>query len=235
MKLATYMAEIKRAYQSLMLDIELSSTRPQYSFDYHPQRPAHILPHERKHSRPPKLAPDYNPTPIDPPFSSKEKMVMLAACQATYQDSITPLTPDMVPVIIDTGASISLSPYETDFIGTIQPVQNVTLKGIASGLQVAGIGTIQHQFLNNKNVEQTITLNRCLYVPKCTVRPFVHNKSVTPWAAPWMASTLFPPIQLWLFKESKPPCNMTQLQTYHYFILPLELPVLNVILLIFLP
>jgi len=76
----------------------------------------------------------------------------------------------MVPVVIDTGASISISPYDTDFISRIHPVQNVTLNGIASGLPVAIIGTIQYHFINDKKETQTITLNRCLYVPKCTIR-----------------------------------------------------------------
>jgi hypothetical protein len=65
----------------------------------------------------------------------------------------------MVPIILDTGASISISPYSTDFIGEIKPVQNITLKGIASGLTVTGIGTIQYTFQNDSNEHQQITLN----------------------------------------------------------------------------
>jgi hypothetical protein len=76
----------------------------------------------------------------------------------------------MVPVIIDTGASISISPYATDFVDEIRPVQNVTLKGIASGLNIAGIGTIQYRFTNDATETQTITLEHCLHVPQCTVR-----------------------------------------------------------------
>jgi len=76
----------------------------------------------------------------------------------------------MVPIILDTGASISISPYSTDFIGEIKPVQNITLKGIASGLTVTGIGTIQYTFQNDSNEHQQITLNQCLYVPQCSVR-----------------------------------------------------------------
>jgi len=170
MKLSSYIADIERAYQSIMHDIAVSTGRVEYAFNYRPRRPAHILPRSPAHSRPPQLAPDYNPDATAIPFSSKEKLVLLSAFQATYHDQPTPLTPDMVPVIIDTGASISLSPYDTDFIGKIHPVQDITLKGIASGLRVAGIGTLQYHFINDKNEKQTITLNRCLYVPQCTVR-----------------------------------------------------------------
>jgi hypothetical protein len=58
---------------------------------------------------------------------AKERMIHLAAF-ATYLESITPMTPDMVPLIIDTGASVSLSPYWSDFKSPIKPVQNVPTK-----------------------------------------------------------------------------------------------------------
>jgi hypothetical protein len=103
-------------------------------------------------------------------LESKEKLILLAAFQATYQNSITSLTPDMVPIVIDTGASISISPYASDFAGHIRPVQRVTLKGIASGLPVAGIGDIQYQFTNDEGEDQTITLRDCLHVPNCSIR-----------------------------------------------------------------
>lgn len=79
----------------------------------------------------------------DTPIHKTVKLLLFATFQATYQDSPTPLMPDMVPIIINTEASISISPYASNFIGHIRPVQRVTLKGIASGLPVAGIGNIQ--------------------------------------------------------------------------------------------
>jgi hypothetical protein len=170
MKLSTYIQDIERAYQNLLSEHRLSTMRPQYAFDYHPRRPSHILLRERQYSTPPRLAPDYNPAATPVPFACKEILVLLAAFEATYQDNLTPLTPDMVPIIIDTGASISISPYSTDFVGPIQPVQNITLKGIASGLNVSGISTIQYTFCNDDNEVQTITLEQCLHVPQCSVR-----------------------------------------------------------------
>jgi hypothetical protein len=76
-------------------------------------------------------------------------MVLLAAFEATYHDAKTPLTPDMVPLIIDTGARISLSPHKMDFISPIQPVQRISIKGIASGLAVEGIGDLCYSFHND--------------------------------------------------------------------------------------
>jgi hypothetical protein len=170
MKLSSYIEQIEWAYQSLICDATIAQGRHSYAFDYTPRRPSHIIPRERAYPRPPWLAPNYNPDASEISFSSKERLVLLAAFEASFQDTVTPLTPNMVPIIIDSGTSVSISPYATDFIGDIQPVQNVTLKGIAHGLRVAGIGTIQYKFLNDDGKEQTLTLRRCLHVPQCSVR-----------------------------------------------------------------
>jgi hypothetical protein len=62
----------------------------------------------------------------------------------------------MVPLIIDTGASITVSPYETDFVSTIKPVQAVEIKGIAAGLMVHGFGDVSYTFKNDDNELQTM-------------------------------------------------------------------------------
>lgn len=71
------------------------------------------------------------------PEYRRKQLVLLAAFQSTYSDTTTPLTPDMVPLVIDTGASVTITPFQTDFITPLQPVQQTTIQGIASGLQVA--------------------------------------------------------------------------------------------------
>jgi hypothetical protein len=40
---------------------------------------------------------------------------------------------DMVPLVMDTGASVSLSPDMSDFVTLIHPTQRINIKGIASG------------------------------------------------------------------------------------------------------
>lgn len=45
----------------------------------------------------------------------------------------------MVPLIIDMGATVSISLYKTDFLSPILPVQQIQIKGIASGLLVKGM------------------------------------------------------------------------------------------------
>lgn len=105
-----------------------------------------------------------------PEFYNKEKQVLLSALQATYQDTTTPITPDMVPLILDTGASITISPFKSDFVSKIRPVQKVKIQGIAAGLNVEGIGDLSYSFYNDNGDLQTLLLHDCLYVPTCSVR-----------------------------------------------------------------
>jgi len=100
----------------------------------------------------------------------KEKLLQLAVFEATFHDSVTPTTPDMVPLIMDTGASILITPYKTDFITPIRPVQHVTIKGIASALIVQGVVNVSYNFRNDAGEEQSLTLRNCLYVPQFAVR-----------------------------------------------------------------
>jgi hypothetical protein len=41
---------------------------------------------------------------------NKEKLVLLAAFKTKYQDALTPLTTNMVPIIIDMEVSVSITP-----------------------------------------------------------------------------------------------------------------------------
>ena len=103
------------------------------------------------------------------PEYRRKQLVLLAAFQSTYSDTTTPLTPDMVPLVIDTGASVTITPFQTDFITPLQPIQQTTIQGIASGLQVAGTGTVCYTFRNDDGEQQTVEISPCLYVPQCTV------------------------------------------------------------------
>jgi hypothetical protein len=80
-------------------------------------------------------------------------MIQLAAFEATYHDSLTPMTP-MTPGTFDTGGSVSFSPFKSDFVTPIKPVQKVTIKGIAAGLTVHGIGDLQYTFCNDDGMVQ---------------------------------------------------------------------------------
>lgn len=60
------------------------------------------------HKFPPKYAPKYEPL--------------------TYEGRLTPMTPNEVQIIIDTGASISITNSKNNFVSEIHPVQPLTLK-----------------------------------------------------------------------------------------------------------
>jgi hypothetical protein len=138
MHLSPYQTAIEVAYQALLHDIALRSTRPEYAFNFIRRRPAHVLPRERPHPTIPIPVKEYDPMESVTPFAAKEKMVQLAAFQSTFHGSVTPFSLDMVPLILDTGASVSISPCRTDFISPIRPAQHITIKGTVSGLNVAG-------------------------------------------------------------------------------------------------
>lgn len=89
-----------------------------------------------------------------------------AQLSQTYHDSITPMSPDMVPLIFDTGASISISSHRIDFITPLWLAQHITIKGIASGLSAQGVGDKSYTFNNDQGHEQKLTLQNCLYNPQ---------------------------------------------------------------------
>ena len=51
-------------------------------------------------------------------------------------------TPSDVPIVIDTGASISLTPHLTDFTRTLQSANVMELKGLSLTTEVMGCGPI---------------------------------------------------------------------------------------------
>jgi len=75
-----------------------------------------------------------------------------------------------ISLILDTGASISISPSTSDFIGPIRNVQLATLQGIASGLSIEGIGTVQYTVLVDDGTEHILNIPRTLYIPACPSR-----------------------------------------------------------------
>lgn len=145
MRLLPYLREISHAYDSLLHDT--LQERP------HPTTPNPVLQFKPLHPS------DHNNT------TRKAQLILLAAFQSSYPDTTTPMTPDLVPIIIDTGATVTITPFKTDFISHIQPVQTTRIQGIASGLQVEGIGTVRYNFINHAGDHQTLLLSHCLYIP----------------------------------------------------------------------
>ena len=113
-------------------------------------------------------APDFNPSAQVLSFQqAKDYRVMLFALHTNYSEGTAPVTLDDLLVVLDSGCTCAISFDKQDFVGLIHPVQFVELKGITSGLQVKGIGTVDWTFLSNNGPHVPISLT-CLYVLAAT-------------------------------------------------------------------
>jgi hypothetical protein len=63
--------------------------------------------------------------------------------------------------VIDSGASITITPYKTDFISHNHPTETPKIKGIASGLEIFGMCDISYTFINDTGETQTLILPQC--------------------------------------------------------------------------
>jgi hypothetical protein len=170
MKLSDHITSISAAFEALLSYSSALDPFDQPQHDHTGRRIRRDLPRHRTFDNVPQIPHTYSPMTHSLPIHNKEKLLQLATFEATYNDAKTPISADMVPLIIDTGASITVSPCKTDFISPIWPVQNIEIKGIASGLQVCGFGDISYTFYNDERQLQTMILKGCLYVPQCTAR-----------------------------------------------------------------
>ena len=73
------------------------------------------------------------------------------------------------PVIFDSGASLAISFNESDFIGSIRPLDNHQLGGLANGLKIEGIGTVHWKFRTKEGSIMTL-ISSAYYVPKAKAR-----------------------------------------------------------------
>ena len=74
------------------------------------------------------------------------------------------------PVIWDSGASISISSFRSDFVGPIEkPPFNIRLQGIAKGLTIGGVGHVAWSFVDTRGMLRTLKLPAYL-VPGATAR-----------------------------------------------------------------
>lgn len=170
MKLADHIIAIDKAFEALLSsinDLEHDNTVSRSNAGIRVRRD---LPRHRSRTIIPRIIDTYPPLTTSPTSQNKEYLLQLAAFEATYHNNPTPISPDMVPLVIDTGASITVTPYSTDFISPIKPVQAIEIKGIASGLRVHGYGDVCYHFRNDVGELQKLTLPNCLYAPQCTTR-----------------------------------------------------------------
>jgi hypothetical protein len=170
MKLSDHIAAVDTAFATLMATFTENDTNLQ-QHQHHPGLCiCRDLPRMCDFSAVPWIPSSFSPLTPTLSTNNKERLLRLAAFETTYHDAQTFISPNMVPLIINTGASISVSPYETDFISKIKPVQAVEIKGIAAGLTVRGFRDVSYTFRNDDQELQTMILRDCLYVPQCTAR-----------------------------------------------------------------
>jgi len=74
-----------------------------------------------------------------------------------------------LPVVFDTGATISISPIKTDFEHWDSLDPNTHIRGIDSTTKVEGVGTVKWTVLDDKGRRQTIR-TKAYYVPQATIR-----------------------------------------------------------------
>jgi hypothetical protein len=76
---------------------------------------------------------------------------------------------DSIPVVFDTGATISVSPHYDDFISWEQSAHDLTLNGITTRTQVKGAGVVEWTIRDDKGTRHKIR-TRAYYVPEAQVR-----------------------------------------------------------------
>ncbi len=114
----------------------------------------------------PRIADHYPPVLIQQhPHTQLIALQALAAFQrdAERRRAIT----GTIPIILDTGASVSVTNCCGDFKRPPHPVQSTTLQGIAAGLVVKGVGTSSYTVLDDAGQPVTLEIPGTLYVPEC--------------------------------------------------------------------
>ena len=82
------------------------------------------------------------------------------------------LTPEVdYPVVLDTGASMSLTPNKTDFVSKIRPLTDKNIKSLNGSSIVKGIGIIEWFVVDYWNVTRKIR-TEAYYVPEAQIRLF---------------------------------------------------------------
>jgi hypothetical protein len=103
---------------------------------------------------------------LKPLLTESDKLSFLTAWQSTTATSVRLMKfSNDQAICIDTGASVCISNRKSDFINFTPHDSSSVLKGITSGLQIHGTGTLKWSILTDDGDEVTLYLHNCLYVP----------------------------------------------------------------------
>ena len=92
----------------------------------------------------------------------------LTQCMTVY---LSDKGDDLVPIVIDSGASISLTANYNNFVGPICPVTITELRGLSHTTKVHGVGKVEWTVRDMFGAMRTIK-TQAYYIPDATVRLF---------------------------------------------------------------
>ena len=79
------------------------------------------------------------------------------------------IKPSAVPIVIDTGCSISVTPFVEDFVTELQPAQEDAMQGLNDSVQVKGIGWVDWTIRDVFN-RVSLVRTQAYHVPEARVR-----------------------------------------------------------------
>ena len=104
-------------------------------------------------------------------FRSHQKNVFLLKALGSNFSNTTAFDTDSFALVLDSGASSSAALYKSNFIdGTYKPLSSIIISGIASGLEVAGIGSTLYKIKDDDNNLIDLQIDRILHLKKLPSR-----------------------------------------------------------------
>ena len=118
----------------------------------------------------PKAAPTYAPQEHRSQTENEYLFAMCFHVEGLFGNQHMLDKPEQINLIIDSGASVTITPFKEDFVSKIRPAQAVTLKGIAGGCDVEGIGTVEYLLPRQHQPPFKLRIEDVIYVPSCPSR-----------------------------------------------------------------
>ena len=76
------------------------------------------------------------------------------------------------PIVFDTGCSVSITPFQGDFVGIIQPCKVSHINGVGNTThKIAGVGVVEWS-IYDANGEEFVIQTAAYYVPSSDIRLF---------------------------------------------------------------
>jgi hypothetical protein len=129
----------------------------------------------RKRKKNKNLQTDTNAGESEPP--NPRQRALIAAAHLTAQDVSSTASvyqgrnnPEL-PIVIDSGASVSVTPHIRDFCGPLQKCPTKSLDGLSSKTEVLGMGKVTWEVQDFYGVKKTIT-TMAYYVPTANIKLF---------------------------------------------------------------